>query len=127
MQLLCECVAESRTYARGSASCLPDAGVLTCWLRRTIVARRLVPFKIGARNQMDEATILMSVGLFCIVAGAGIAAYRIRFTEPIGSVRMGIPMTLNQWRIRTASPGIALACVGLFLAVIAMLTAAIPN
>lgn len=76
---------------------------------------------------MDNATILMSVGLFCVLAGACLAAYRIRFTEPIGNVRMGIPMTLTQWRIRAASPGIVLACFGLLLVVLAMLTAAIPD
>ena len=71
---------------------------------------------------MDSATILMSAGVTCMLAGALIAVLRLRFTRPIGNVRMGIPMTLQQWRLRTASPGIMLAGFGLFLIVITILT-----
>ena len=57
-----------------------------------------------------------------MVGGALIAALRLCFTRPIGNVRMGIPMTLGQWRIHTASPGIALAAFGLILIVITIIT-----
>ncbi len=72
---------------------------------------------------MDSATILLSAGVFFMLAGAGLAAYRLSFTQPIGNVRMGIPMNLRQWRLHVASPGIALGCFGLFLVVITIVTA----
>jgi hypothetical protein len=76
---------------------------------------------------MDSATILLILGLLCVLGGAGLAAYRIWFIEPIGNVRMGIPMTLTQWRMRMAWPGIALACFGVFLFFVAALPAASAN
>jgi hypothetical protein len=72
---------------------------------------------------MDGATILMSAGALCMLAGGLVAALRLCFTRPIGNVRMGIPMTLAQWRLHTASPGIALAGFGLILIVITIITA----
>lgn len=72
---------------------------------------------------MGNAPILPITGLLCVLGGVGLAVYRIWFIEPIGNVRMGIPMTLAQWRMRMAWPGIALACFGIFL----FFLAAVPS
>jgi hypothetical protein len=76
---------------------------------------------------MDSADLFLIIGLLCVLGGAGLALYRICFIEPIGNVRMGIPMTLAQWRMRMAWPGIALACFGIFLFFVAALPPASAN
>lgn len=76
---------------------------------------------------MADVTILSSLGLLCMLGGIALAVYRAWFIKPIGNVRMGIPMTLRQWRTRMAWPGIALACFGVFLFFVAALPAASAN
>lgn len=68
---------------------------------------------------MADVTILSSLGLLCMLGGIALAVYRAWFIKPIGNVRMGIPMTLRQWRTRMAWPGVALTCFGIFLLVVA--------
>ncbi len=75
----------------------------------------------------DDTTGLISAGLFLILVGLGFAMYRVKYTQPIGSLRMCIPMSKRQWMMRTASPGFAIASAGVFLFIVATLMAGMPG
>lgn len=72
---------------------------------------------------MDDASILTALGFLSLLGGIALAIFRLWFIKPIGNLRMGIPMTLWQWRLRMAGPGVALAGFGVFLLIVAAMPA----